>query len=78
MRKRTITETDVRQAWAELLAPERPLVTGRGMTVAEMAATGGECETTLRRRVRALVATGKLRQIGVRPGRSRSAVYEIV
>ncbi|MCG3181405.1 MAG: hypothetical protein BIFFINMI_03798 [Phycisphaerae bacterium] len=78
MARRTITETDLRQAWAELLVPRQPLVVGRGKTIAEMVALGGESETTVRRRVRSLIAAGKLCQIGARPGSSRSAVFEIV
>jgi hypothetical protein len=76
--RRTINETDLRQAWADLLAPRQPLVTGRGQTIAEMVALSGESETTVRRRVRSLIAAGKVRQIGVRPGSSRAAVYQIV
>lgn len=78
MARRTITETDVRQAWAELLAPPQPLVPARGRTIAEMAALSGESETTVRRRVRTLLAAGRIRQIGVRPGHSRAVVYEII
>ncbi|MCG3178625.1 MAG: hypothetical protein BIFFINMI_00953 [Phycisphaerae bacterium] len=77
MARRNITEADVRQAWAELLAPQHPLVPARGQTIAQMVAFSGESETTVRRRVRTLLAAGRIRQIGVRPGHSRAAVYEI-
>jgi DNA-binding transcriptional ArsR family regulator len=76
--KRTITETDLRQAWADLLGPRQPLIAKGGITVTELAARGDESETTIRRRMRALVAAGKVRLIGVRPGSARAAVYEIV
>lgn len=42
-----------------------------------MVALSGESETTVRRRVRLLLAAGRLKQIGVRPGCSRAAVYDM-
>jgi hypothetical protein len=87
MRKRTITESQVREAWVELLAPEQPFVSGRGWTVREIIETYARCpslaavaesEMTIRRKVRRLVALGRVRQIGVRPTRPRAAVYEVV
>lgn len=78
MKKKTITESDVRQAWTELLGPQPPLVPSAGMTVYQLMALWDLPEQTVRNKLRELRMLHKVRMIGVRPGRSRPVVYEIV
>ena len=77
MSKHTISESEVLDAWSALLTPRHPIVSSQGKTVSEMAALSGESYATMWRRVKSLVATGKLIQIGVRPGRGGALVYDI-
>jgi hypothetical protein len=73
-----ITETDVRQAWAELLGPRPPLVPSAGMTVHQLMTLWALPEQTVRNKLRELRMLHKVRIIGVRPTRFHPAVYEIV
>lgn len=77
MASHTITEADVRQAWADVLGPQQPVVANAGRTVAELAEQSGYSDRTVARRLRAAIKAGNARQIGVRPAPSRAAVYEI-
>ena len=75
---RKITETDVRQAWHDALVGNQPIVERGGLTIPEVARACGFSETTARRQVRQLCERGLARQIGVRPDRNRTAVYQLV
>jgi len=74
---RTITERQVREAWARLAPPRPTVVGGRGMTVDELADLWGVCRTTARMRLRALLRAGRVEKIGVRPGQNGASVYEL-
>jgi DNA-binding Lrp family transcriptional regulator len=74
---RKITETDVRQAWHDALVGNQPVIERGGATVPELMRACGLSEMTARRQLRRLCEQCLARQIGVRPDRNRSAVYEL-
>jgi len=77
MKRRSISEVDVREAWAEIIGPQEPVIPGAGRTVAELAREWGCSPATASRKMAAALAAGKVRKIGVRPGPCRAAVYEV-
>ena len=72
-----ITESDVIQAWDELLAPRPKQVHGRGKTLYEIAEEAGIARSTAYDRVAKAIRSGRLRCIGVRPG-TQQRVYDVV
>jgi transposase len=72
-----ITESDVIQAWDELLAPRPKQVHGRGKTLYEIAEEAGIARSTAYDRVAKAMRKGRLQCIGVRPG-TQQRVYDVV
>lgn len=74
-----ITESDVVQAWDELLAPRLQMeqVRDRGKTLYEIADEAGIARSTARDRVAKAMRKGRLQCIGVRTG-TQQRVYDVV
>jgi DNA-binding IclR family transcriptional regulator len=73
---RKLNETDVLQAWRDLMTEGQPIVERGGATVPELRRECGLPDTTARAQLRRLCEQGLMRQIGVRPDRNRTAVYQ--
>lgn len=76
-KRRIITTDDLRTEWKRLLAPAEPIVPIDGMTLNDMCEMTGCPQTTMRERIKRLVKMGRMVQMGVRPGRSKSKVYQL-
>lgn len=74
---RRLTEAAVRKAWAALAPPSPSVMAAGGMTSRELANCWGVSQAGAKRRVQWLVESGRLRQVGVRPGSAHAPVYEI-
>jgi predicted ArsR family transcriptional regulator len=74
---RKLRETEVFQAWSDALTRGQPIVERSGATVPELMRACGLSEMTARRQLRRLCEQGLARQIGVRPDRQRTAVYQL-
>lgn len=74
-----ITESDVVQAWDELLAPRLQMeqVRDRGKTLYEIADEAGIARSTAYDRVAKAMRKGRLQCIGVRAG-TQQRVYDVV
>ncbi len=77
MSRRKITVDDLRQEWASLMQSQ-PVVPTAGKTATELASEFGISVGMARNRIRKLLAEGRLRMIGVRPGKGHADVYEVV
>ena len=75
--KTTITEAELRSEWDRLM-PLARRQTAEGKTCRELAELWRCPRGMVEEQVKALLAAGKLRQIGVRPGTGHAAAYELV
>lgn len=79
MSRKTITTDDLRDEWAKFYGtPQVIIPDGIGKTVAEMATESGYCMSSMFKKVKVAVSSGKMKRIGARMTKGRPDVFEIV